>query len=231
VQALRSSWEIFRNRRGKYHTLPPESLERAQAETGASHAAILETFALGVTPAEKLMLPVLRELWLDRVVLVGGGMTVLGFVGLLGSVGQAGIALGIYLVLFVLYELLVPKPDTRTYDSPPTEVGRLYDIHRVRAVCMGHTHRPVATWSDGRFWGNSGTWCPAFYDAECTKPVLDGRPFLWLTAHGDDLSGGLHWLRKGVITPHIAKAPAENEFAQSEAALAPNQAAQKSTSP
>jgi UDP-2,3-diacylglucosamine pyrophosphatase LpxH len=217
VESVRSSWDIFRNRRGEYHTLPQESLERAHAETGVSREAILETFALRVTPAEKLMLPVLRELWLDRVVLVGGALMVLGLVGLLGSVRQAGIALGIYLVLFLLYELLIPKPDTRTYDTPPAEVRRLYAIHNVRAVCMGHTHRPLANWSDGQFWGNSGTWCPAFYDRECTKPVLDGRPFLWLVARGDDLSGGLRWLRNGVIAPEIANAPSHGQSAHPEA--------------
>jgi hypothetical protein len=105
----------------------------------------------------------------------------------------------VLLALFAAYELSVPKPDVRTYDAAPPHVRGLYDIHGVQAICMGHTHRPQGTWNDNRFWGNSGSWCPAFHDRECTRPVLDGRPLLWLTSEDGKLSAGLHWLRNGAI--------------------------------
>lgn len=97
--------------------------------------------------------------------------------------------------------MVTPKPDIRTYDSAPPTVKQIFEIHGVKAMCMGHTHRPNGTWEGGRFSGNSGSWCPAFVDRDCTVPVLDGRPFLWLIADEDGLSGGLHWLRKGAIAP------------------------------
>jgi hypothetical protein len=91
---------------------------------------------------------------------------------------------------------LTPTPDLRTYDTAPPRVKELFAIHGVRAVCMGHTHRPFGHWEglgEKRFWGNSGSWCPAFRDAMCTEPVLPKRPLLLLTSEGNALWGGLFW--------------------------------------
>ena len=106
-------------------------------------------------------------------------------------------ALGGVGVLFLVYEIFMPKPDIRTYDSAPPTVRQIFEIHGVKAICMGHTHRPFSIWEEGsggaRFHGNSGSWCPAFLDQDCTKPVLSARPLLLLTSEGGDLYGGLHW--------------------------------------
>jgi UDP-2,3-diacylglucosamine pyrophosphatase LpxH len=193
--------EIVRHRRST-HDLSEESIELAITETGATREAILATHALRVPSAERAMLPILRELWLDRVGLALLMLVVIGGCFAFASVVAGAIAAGICVALFVAYELLTPKPDIRTYDSAPPTVRQIFEIHDARALCMGHTHRPVGTWTDGRFWGNSGAWCPAFVDRECTKPVLDGRPFLWLTSEEDDLSGGLHWFRDRTIVRH-----------------------------
>ena len=83
------------------------------------------------------------------------------------------IGLGVMIALFALYEIVTPKPDIRTYDSAPPEVRNILDIHDVRAMCMGHTHRPGWSWDEKGLCGNSGSWCPAFTDQERTKPVLD----------------------------------------------------------
>src|SRR6185295_5276513 len=110
--------------------------------------------------------------------------------------GGRGAAIGAACVaaLFAGYELLMPNPDIRTYDSAPPSVKTLLDIHGARAICFGHTHRPFAEWDDkGRLYGNSGSWCPAFHDPACTSPVLDRRPLLLLSTDGDRLEGGLFW--------------------------------------
>jgi UDP-2,3-diacylglucosamine pyrophosphatase LpxH len=201
--AIKTAREIARHRRRDDAPLTEASIERAIEETGATREAVLATHALRIRLAERLYIPVLRELWLDRVFLVFVILLTVGLIFALAGLKAAGISLGVALVLFVAYELLTPKPDVRTYDSAPPTVLRLFDIHRVRAMCMGHTHRPFSIWEthDGgeRFRGNSGSWCPAFYDQECTKPVLTRRPFLWLTSREDALSGGVHWYKDGVI--------------------------------
>ena len=199
--ALATAREVFRHRRAGDHELSAASIELARAETAASTEAILATHALRVPSGERTMIPILRELWLDR---IGLGLFVI--VVALVSFAVAGamlaaILVGALVAAFAIYEVVTPKPDIRTYDSAPPTVKQIFEIHGVKAMCMGHTHRPNGTWEGGRFSGNSGSWCPAFVDRDCTIPVLDGRPFLWLIADEDGLSGGLHWFRKGAIAP------------------------------
>ena len=199
VGAVRSVLEIFRHRHRDERL--DEGRTLAQAETGATPEAIDATHALRVRPAEDTMLPILRELWLDRIFLFFGMVLVLAVIAVLAPWKTAGIALGVMLGLFVIYELVTPKPDLRTYDQAPPTVLEIFDIHGVRAICMGHTHRPFSRWIDGKFHGNSGSWCPAFRDIECTQPQLDGRPVLMLTARDGSLHGGLHWFRDGALVP------------------------------
>ena len=177
-----------------------EANARAAEETGAPLAVIEATHALGARPAEATMLPIARELWVDRIA-YGALSAILALAALaVGGALVAAIVIGVLLVAIVVYEIAMPKPDIRTYDSAPPEVTRILDIHGVRAMCLGHTHRPFGRWdARGRFYGNSGSWCPGFLDPLCEKPVLDGRPFLWLTTEGARIWGGLHWWRGGAI--------------------------------
>jgi hypothetical protein len=83
-------------------------------------------------------------------------------------------------------------------------VKDLFSIHGARAVCMGHTHRPFASWEGGAeplLYGNSGSWCPAFRDALCADPVLPRRPLLLLKSEGGILSGGLFWWDGAALAP------------------------------
>ncbi len=144
------------------------------------------------------MIPILRELWLDR------------FAMLLAAIASAALALGAFGArpalamlaaagaLVAVYERATPKPDLRSYDRAPGAVRQIFAIHGVRAVCLGHTHRPSGVWEGHgerapRFLGNSGAWCPAFRDPLCTEPVLPRRPLLLLTSEGRSCGGGLMW--------------------------------------
>ncbi len=190
-----------------------EIVRLAKEETGATEEAIRQTQTLSETPGEHTMIPLLREAWLDRVGL--GAITLAGAAaaGLLFGKKGALATGGTLASLFALYEVLTPKPDLRTYDSAPPEVRNLWHIHNAIAICMGHTHRPFSHWENGHYYGNSGSWCPAFHDHECTRPVLADRPFLMLWSAGGSVSGGLHWLRNGTIAEdpdgvrHIPNAP------------------------
>ncbi len=188
--ALRTVGEIWRHRHDD--DWDAEDTDLARAETGATPDAIRRTRALAIRPAEVTMVPILRELWLDRTAIV-----TLSIVLVLASAAVgwpfAAITAAVVAALFVAYEIVTPKPDLRTYDQAPATVRALWDIHGARAICMGHTHRPFAHWVEGRFHGNSGAWCPAFKDQLCTQPVLDRRPVLLLTTEGETIRGGLHW--------------------------------------
>ena len=174
-----------------------------RAELGAhiTDEAIDATHALRARLAEETMIPVLRELWVDRVAMTLAGLFIAGVVAAAAGLRAALIAAGVEIALFVLYEIVTPKPDIRTYDSAPPSVLRLLDIHGVRAICMGHTHRPFARFLPEGLYANSGSWCPAFEDQLCTRPVLEARPVLWITTEGTDLYGGLHWWRDGRLAP------------------------------
>jgi UDP-2,3-diacylglucosamine pyrophosphatase LpxH len=200
--ALRTAAEIWRHRHREDWT--DEARALARAETGASDEAINATQALVARPAEELMIPVVRELWLDRLFLVAF-VAVVSLVAFL-ILGHAAIyVLLTLLALVAVYEAVTPKPDIRTYDSAPPTIKGLFEIHDARAVCLGHTHRPHGAWEPRggilRFYGNSGSWCPAFHDQECTKPVLAARPVLFLTGEAGEVFGGLHWWNGSELVP------------------------------
>ncbi len=211
--ATLSAKEIYRHRRKDDAPLTEKSIAEAIAETGATREAVLATHALRIRLAERDFIPVLREFWLDRVFLVFLLFVLVVPCLLLGGISLGAIALGVFVVLFVAYEIFTPKPDVRTYDSAPPTVLELFDIHNVRAMCMGHTHRPFSIWEESgkelRFRGNSGSWCPAFHDQECKKPVLDRRPFLWLRTCADEIAGGVHWYKDGKIEEGEGAKPIE----------------------
>jgi UDP-2,3-diacylglucosamine pyrophosphatase LpxH len=220
---LRTAAEIWEHRH--FEDWTTDMVHLAQEETGASEEAILATHALTTPTGEHTMLPLLREAWLDRVGLLAFMGLVTATAALLSGGKGALITAGVLAALFVVYEVVTPKPDLRTNDSAPPEVKNLWHIHDAVAICMGHTHRPFSHWEESvdpltsdqtpdprrarslalggfhRFHGNSGSWCPAFHDQECTKPVLDGRPFLMLWTDARGVHGGLHWLRGGAVQP------------------------------
>jgi hypothetical protein len=200
---LRTVAEIWRHRGAPDRAAEARAL--ACAETGARPEAVDATHALAVPPAERRMIPILRELWLDRLALgllvLAGAALGLAAGGRLGG-AAAGLALA---ALLAVYEALTPKPDLRTYDAAPPSVKGLFEIHGARALCMGHTHRPFGVWEGDRFHGNSGSWAPAFEDAECTRPVLPRRPLLMLVAEPPaadapaEIHGGLFWWGAGEL--------------------------------
>jgi UDP-2,3-diacylglucosamine pyrophosphatase LpxH len=197
--AMSTIFEIAKHRHGDERLAEGRTALRAELGQDISDEAIDETHALRTDLAERTMVPVVRELWVDRV-----GLAFLVLVFVLPTLLFAGllpgaILAGVLVALFVAYELITPKPDIRTYDSAPPTVLRLFDIHGVRAICMGHTHRPFARFSEKGLYANSGSWCPAFEDQDCTKPVLSRRPVLWLTTDANDLYGGLHWWGNGAF--------------------------------
>ena len=200
--SVRTAIEIWRHRHDEDWVAENHAL--ARAETGATDEAIHRTFALAATPAERTMLPILRELWLDRLAILILFIALTATAGVAFGVLGAGLVVIAAIAAVAVYELLVPKPDLRSYDTAPASVKELFAIHGVRAVCMGHTHRPFGRWEGDEtpcFRGNSGAWCPAFRDQGCTEPVLPRRPLLLLTSEGDALHGGLFWWDGRTLAP------------------------------
>ncbi len=188
---LRTAAEIWRDRHREDWAAENHAL--ARAETGASDDAIHRTLALAARPADEAMGTVLRELWLDRLALLAGVPALAGSALALGGRRSALLTLGVAAAAIATYERAVPPPSPESHVSAPVESAQLFSIHGVRAVCLGHTHRPSGVWEGERFLGNSGAWCPAFHDRLCHEPVLPRRPLLLLTSEAGALSGGLVW--------------------------------------
>ncbi len=192
--ALRTAAEIWRHRHREDWSAENRAL--ARAETGAPDEAIDATAALAAPPAEDTMIPILRELWLDRFGLAVFALACATIAWAAGNVAGALLTAALYALLVVVYERTTPKLDLRAWETVPPEVRELFSIHGARAICMGHTHRPFAVWEgdvDRRLFANSGSWCPAFRDPLCTDPVFRRRPILLLTSDGEALHGGLFW--------------------------------------
>lgn len=198
--ALSTIKEILRHRHMNERLEEARAAVRREVGDHLTDDQIDQTHVLRVRPAEETMLPIFRELWVDRIAIVSFIIVLTSVVALVGGLKAALIALGVEAALFTIYEVLTPKPDVRTYDSAPDTVLNLLDIHQVRAICMGHTHRPFTRFTDKGLYANSGAWCPAFEDQMCTKPVLDGRPILLLMTDAEDFWGGLYWWRDRTLS-------------------------------
>jgi UDP-2,3-diacylglucosamine pyrophosphatase LpxH len=177
-----------------------KSTELAVNETGAPRDALKAHASLFARPVNEHAHRALRELWLDRVALVGAGVAVVGIAAVAGAVPAAVATIGCA-GAFVAYEALVPKPTLDSiYDHTAGRQREIAKLHGARAIVMGHTHKAFARWVDGVFYGNSGTWSPAFLDAECTQPFTSGRPVVWLRSPDDGtLTAGLYAWRRGML--------------------------------
>jgi UDP-2,3-diacylglucosamine pyrophosphatase LpxH len=189
--AVRTVAELVRRRDPGSRVRRRENVLAAARETGAPLGEVARHARLCAPPAEDRMAVVLRELWLDRVTL--GALTVLiGLAWFLLAHGPAMAGAAIAPALFAVYEIAVPKPTLEeTWRRVQRLARRVARVHKARAVVFGHTHRPEGKWEDGVFYGNTGSWSPAFRDLECTQPVADERPVVWLTSAGGGLTGGL----------------------------------------
>ena len=195
--AIRTTRELIRVRRPFDRTRLDRDLGDAARETGADPDVLRAHARLFEPPAETRMARVVRELWLDRLTL--------------GLLSAASLALGlathhpwlgaIIPALFVLYELVSPKPPLDdTWASVSRRAREVARVQGASAVIFGHTHHTESVWEDGVFFGNSGSWSAAFHDLACTQPLEPSKPVIWLR-HGADrpLTGGLVRWRDGVF--------------------------------
>jgi UDP-2,3-diacylglucosamine pyrophosphatase LpxH len=172
----------------------------ASQETGASVRRVARHARLYDTPAEDKLRTVIREFWVDRVALLGLTL-VLGLVFFLAARGPFVAGAAIAPALFLGYELSVPKPSLDdVWRRVQRAARRVARAHKAKAVVLGHTHQPAGLWEDGVFYGNTGSWSAAYKDLECTQPLHEERPVVWLVSDGTaagKLQGGLKLWRNG----------------------------------
>lgn len=190
--AIRVLKELIVHRDPGDHGRLREHIRAAARETGVSLKAIAKHVRLFARPAEDRLRIVLRILWLDRVLLFSGA----AIIGMVLAFLLPGVwaAVGAFapLVLAACYELSTPATQMqRVWESVMRCARHIAKVHRAKAVVFGHTHHSDATWEDGVFFGNSGSWSAAYRDIECTQLAFEHRPLIWLTSVQRTLSGGL----------------------------------------
>lgn len=193
--AMRTMVELVRRRQPGHRALRRADLAAAVRETGASLVAVAKHARLFARPAEDCLGRVARELWLDR-----AGLALLAALAALAWLWWMPEGLGpaalLAPMILIAYEYVVPKPPLDAVWQGVNRAARLVArAHRAKAVIFGHTHNPESSWEGGVFFGNTGSWSAAFEDIECTKPVFEARPLVWLRSEGEGaesrLTGGL----------------------------------------
>jgi hypothetical protein len=136
-------------------------------------------------PAAFNPLQTLRELWLDRALLV---LLAVVAVFLAYSVTNVFVHVSPFWFLiplfafappFVLYARSVQSLVTASQEAAFLAIPSISRITGVNRIIHGHTHHAAHVSSGQVEYLNSGTWSPAFLDVECTQPV--GRKcFVWI---------------------------------------------------
>ena len=199
--------ELVRHRFPSTRARRRENVLAAARETGRPLAAVARHARLFAKPAEDRLGRVLREFWVDRIAL--SALTVaLAAVFFAFARGPLMVGAAIAPALFVTYELSVPKLGLETvWRRVQSAARRVARVHRARAVIFGHTHRPEGVWADGVFYGNTGSWSAAYEDLECTRPLTEERPLVWLRSESGRLEGGLVRWKGGAFVEGLAGQP------------------------
>lgn len=160
-------------------------IEDIARRSNTSALAVLSLKEAHVHPAIFNPLKILRELWLDRAILlalvvVGSFQfftlaSVFSHVSLLWFMGP----LLVLLPAFVFYARSVQSGVNDAQMAAVAMAPLIARIAHVRRVVHGHTHLEMHTVVDGVEVLNTGTWSPAYHDVECTQPY--GRKcFAWI---------------------------------------------------
>ncbi len=145
---------------------------------------------------------VLRELWLDRLLLFLVLAAVTGLSGFLfpwlvtAMVAMASVA------AMALYESYAPASDLDGYQKQlPGLIEAVAQTTGARVVVHAHTHQARKNvLPDGTLYLDTGTWSPEFLDPECTVRKNTPHTFAWLhTAHGEPVRADLLTWRGGRI--------------------------------
>lgn len=189
--AARTVAELIRRRAPGSRAARRENVREAVRETSSPLAAVARHARLFAPPAEDRIQTVLREFWIDRIAL--GALTVaLGALFFLRARGPLVAGAAVVPALFATYEISVPKAGLGEIWRRVQRVARrVARVHRARAVVFGHTHQAEGAWEGGVFYGNTGSWSPAYADLACTRLLTPERPLIWLRSEGDRLWGGL----------------------------------------
>lgn len=135
---------------------------------------------------------VVRELWIDRVVmslLMTGGTIALALVPIPLWI-KLMVPLSSFPLVYFLYETLVQGEDVFTHASQiPYYATRIGDRLNVRVVTFGHTHKPrLLPLRKGLTFVDTGTWAPIMKHMETWRLAPGYRDYLMITFQDGEAS-------------------------------------------
>ena len=128
---------------------------------------------------------ILRELWLDRVLLlvllVFGSLQLFFIMNAVTPVRLwwSIVPLVLFFPLFIFYARSVQSEVDATQKAAYHMAPLSARIARVQRIVQGHTHMEAHTDVDQIEVINTGTWSPAYHDVECTQPY-GSKCFAWI---------------------------------------------------
>lgn len=170
----------------------------SRAQTSASKIQMLRAFH--AHPAAYNPFMVLRELWLDRaillIIILWGSFQFFSTTNVMVEVSYWWFIIPVIICLpfFAWYSQGV-NSDVRAHakaaESKISLVAKAFGIQR---VIQGHTHQLGHRFIESVEYLNTGAWTQLFHDAECEKPY-GRKPFAWIkpTSGGHRTSNLYEW--------------------------------------
>jgi UDP-2,3-diacylglucosamine pyrophosphatase LpxH len=170
-------------------------IEEIAQRANASVSMVLSLKEVHVHPAIFSPIKILRELWLDRAILLGliifGSFQFFSFLNVFSNVSLFWFLIPIILLIpcFIFYARSVQSEVNVTQETTLHLSPLSAKITKVKRIVQGHTHQELHNWVEGVEFLNTGTWSPAFHDVECTLPF--GRKcFAWIRPHSNPAQSG-----------------------------------------
>lgn len=172
-----------------------DRIQNIALRANADPRMVRELKELFVAPASSNPFLLMRELWLDRALLIFviffliyEGMSFIRSVYEI-SFYWAFIPLFLFLPFFLFYSKSVTSL-VSGYKEPDEKILAMASaITKVKRIVFGHTHHARHEMIGAVEHLNSGCWSPAFLDIECTKPV-DQKTYIWIAPTTVSGAGG-----------------------------------------
>ena len=166
-----------------------EKTQDLASNANATPSMVRKLHALQVPSACTSPLMVLRELWLDRGLLVLGAILLAWQIVLMVNMVWPASPLWVFLPLAAMTPaVLIYSATVRSgvFQAPlltEERAGLIHQITGVERVIFGHTHVPLLQHIGPVAYVNGGFWSAAFADPECTRRI-GTQTFVWLRPDG-----------------------------------------------
>ena len=149
---------------------------------------------------------ILRELWLDRAILLAFifffSFNVFSYLHLFIGASPLWFVIPLVLLMpaFIFYARSVESDVGATLRAQYELAPHAAKITGVTRVVQGHVHLARHTYTEGIEYMNTGTWSPAYRDVECTQPY-GHKCFSWIRPGNDGARKGelYEWVNGAAI--------------------------------